>query len=221
MKRTIGEVLLQIEGAARERATFTYNAVIQKPGDPGNRFYVIRSGVVVVRRPGQDRTPVVVDVMGPGDAFGELPTRDGISSTDSFVVRSRTVDVLMISTDVARTLLHTRPSFAVDLARAYDQHLRVLEARLGVGADAGVRLAEVLLDLADRIGTTVDGVLGIDNVSQSDIADLVGATRSFVCTLLNELKRKGVLNNDHKRRVGILDRAALERHALGQSRVAA
>ena len=39
------------------------------------------------------------------------------------------------------------------------------------------------------------GETDLRGITQQDLADLVGASRSFVSTLINEMKRDGVLGN--------------------------
>src|SRR3954466_11011075 len=45
---------------------------IFEEGDHGNCLHVLRSGAVKVVRPSQDEDGLVLDVLGPGQVFGEL-----------------------------------------------------------------------------------------------------------------------------------------------------
>ena len=59
------------------------------------------------------------------------------------------------------------------------------------------RLADTLLTLAEAHGERCPhgGETDLRGITQQDLADLVGASRSFVSTLINEMKRDGVLGN--------------------------
>src|SRR5690606_4726792 len=59
------------------------------------------------------------------------------------------------------------------------------------------RLADTLLVLADSHGERCPhgGEYDLRGITQQDLADLVGASRSFVSTLINEMKRDGLLGN--------------------------
>ena len=51
--------------------TFFAGTFIFRPGDPGDRAYLIREGKVDLLRPGADR-PTRVAQLGPGEVFGEM-----------------------------------------------------------------------------------------------------------------------------------------------------
>jgi len=59
------------------------------------------------------------------------------------------------------------------------------------------------------------GETDLRGITQQDLADLVGASRSFVSTLVNELKRQGVLGNVG-RVLCIRDQKALRRLAAAE-----
>jgi CRP-like cAMP-binding protein len=53
-----------------------------------------------------------------------------------------------------------------------------------------------LLTLAGRTASAArGGETDLRGITQQDLADLVGASRSFVSTLINEMKRDGMLGN--------------------------
>ena len=62
--------------------------------------------------------------------------------------------------------------------------------------DVPARLAEMLMVLVDAHGEhSPTGELCLQGITQQDLADLVGASRSFVSTLINKMKRDGLLAN--------------------------
>ena len=99
------------------------------------------------------------------------------------------------------------------MVRALGGRVRVLQQRVLGLTRKGVpaRLAETLLSLAGAPeaqgrGRTLQGI------TQQDLADLVGASRSFVSTLINKMKRDGLLAS-HGRVLVLADEAALARAA--------
>ena len=63
---------------------------------------------------------------------------------------------------------------------------------------SGVRgAAEMLVSLAQAHGERIapGNELCLHGITQQDLADLVGASRSFVSTLINKMKRDGLLAN--------------------------
>src|SRR2546427_332752 len=98
-----------------------------------------------------------------------------------------------------RALLEARPALAVDVIRALNERVRQLRQRvLGLTRkDVPARLAEMLLSLAQAHGERIapGNELCLHGITQQDLADLVGASRSFVSTLINKMKRDGLLAN--------------------------
>jgi CRP-like cAMP-binding protein len=115
-----------------------------------------------------------------------------------------------------RSLLESRPTLALDIIRAQNDRIRQLRRRL-VGVtfkEVPARLAQTLLQLGETLGEHCPhgGELDLRGVTQQDLADLVGASRSFVSTLINEMKRDGHLGNVG-RTLCIRDQKALNKAA--------
>jgi CRP/FNR family cyclic AMP-dependent transcriptional regulator len=91
--------------------------------------------------------------------------------------------------------------------RFADEHIQAL-ARLDVYG----RVANQLLNFADRYGQpAANGSVFIPlKLSQSDLADLVGASRKRVNQVIVAFKSQGLIAVDEDGRFSILDRAALE-----------
>ena len=98
-----------------------------------------------------------------------------------------------------RTQLQARPAMAAHLLKAYADRTRQLGVRvMGLTfKDVPARLAEMVLMMAEAHGERCPhgGEVDIRGITQQDFADLVGASRSFVSTLINEMKRDGLLGN--------------------------
>src|SRR5690606_8194536 len=117
-------------------------------------------------------------------------------------------------------LLESRPHLALDVIRALEERNRAMRRRL-LGLtfkEVPARLADTLLVLADTHGDPCPhgGEYDLRGITQQDLADLVGASRSFVSTLINEMKRDGLLGNVGRilciRDVrGLRERAAFEK----------
>jgi hypothetical protein len=90
-------------------------------------------------------------------------------------------------------------------ARAYRQRLNGF-----LGLEVGARLVRTLISLGASHGDacTHGGEVELRKISQTDLADLVGGSRSFISTLINKMKREGTLANQG-RVLCLLDLAAL------------
>lgn len=91
---------------------------IIRQGDPGDRFYVVRSGAVRVERDGQDLAR-----LGPGDAFGEIALLLDVPRTAT-VTALQTTALLALDAHDFRDVLASYLGRAPELERL--SHLRLL-----------------------------------------------------------------------------------------------
>jgi CRP-like cAMP-binding protein len=189
-------------------------AVIYRPLDAGDHLHLIRSGRVRLLRIGRRRARSLVALLGPGDLFGGLLGAEGPS--DEMALAATDVTVWTIEEHALGVLLESRPALAVQLFEGMGHRIRQLQRRLRAVTSKEVpgRLAEILLMLGETHGERCPhgGEVDLDCATQQDLADLVGASRSFVSTLINERKREGSLGNVG-RTLCLKDRKALRRHA--------
>lgn len=195
--------------------TYPPSATIYRPGEVSNRVYLLKAGRVRLIRMGRNDERSVVAILKPGDLFGELfrPDEAGI---DELAVAAGDVEVWSIDGADFRVQLESRPALALDIIRAYAERTRALRQRVHglTFKEVPARLADALLSLSEGLGERCPhgGESDLRGVTQQDLADLVGASRSFVSTLINEMKRDGVLGNVG-RTLCIRDHKALRRLA--------
>ena len=178
--------------------TFPHNSVIYRPGDTRDRVYLLKTGRVRLMRVGRNSQPL-----------GRVhPPRRATSSASCSVPRARRRGaggsrrrgrgVDHRGPDF-RAQLEARPTLAADVIRAYAERVRgAAQARAGLTfKEVPARLADTLLTLAEAHGERCPhgGETDLRGITQQDLADLVGASRSFVSTLINEMKRDGMLGN--------------------------
>jgi len=178
--------------------TYPNNSVIYRPGDPADKVYLLRSGRVRLIRVGKGASRSVLAILRPGDLFGELLRPEG-AQVEDLSVASGEAEVWSIDSRSFQQLLESRPHLAIDVIRALNERMRHMRRRvLGLTfKEVPARLAETLLSLAESHGERCPhgGEYDLKGITQQDLADLVGASRSFVSTLINEMKRDGHLGN--------------------------
>jgi len=185
--------------------TYSSGAIIYKPGDPADRAFLLRSGRVRLLRPagtnGQEQgepTENVHALLRAGDLFGDL-LRPPDAVMEEFAVANAESEVWTIESRDLKTLVEARPPLALDLIRGLSDRLRSMRTRVNALTfkEVPARLAESLLVLGESHGERCShgGELDLRGITQQDLADLVGASRSFVSTLVNEMKRDGLLSN--------------------------
>lgn len=177
---------------------FPHNAVIYRPGDTTDRVFLLKNGRVRLMRIGRNGNRSVTAVLRAGDLFGDLFRSEGIP-TEELAVAAGEAEVWTIEGRDFRAQLESRPALAMEVIRAYAERTRQLQRRtLGLTfKEVPARLAETLLVLSEAHGERCPhgGQTDLRAITQQDLADLVGASRSFVSTLINEMKRDGMLGN--------------------------
>ena len=178
--------------------TYPHNSVIYRPGDTTDRVYLLKNGRVRLMRLGKNSQRSVVSILRAGDLFGELFRPEG-SPVEELAIAAGEAEIWSIEGRDFRAQLEARPTLALDVIKAYAERVRGLRQRvLGLTfKEVPARLAETLLILSEAHGERCPhgGETDLRGITQQDLADLVGASRSFVSTLINEMKRDGVLGN--------------------------
>ncbi len=178
--------------------SYNNGAVIYRASDAADRVYLVKSGRVRLMRQGRGNHRSLLAVLRKGDLFGEL-LRSEDAAMEELAVASGPTQVWSIGNRDFRALIETRPGLAVDIIRAMNERLRTMRRRLlGLTIrEVPARLAEILLMLGEAHGERCPhgGEVDLKVVTQQDLADLLGASRSFVSTLINDLKRDSLLGN--------------------------
>ena len=183
-------------------------------GQDGDRLYVVLDGKLKLTRAATDGRENLLSVLGPGEMFGELSLFDPRPRTSTAsAVTDATVAAL--AHDALRPWLLERPEVSMHMLQALARRLRRANDVLAdlVFTDVPGRVAKNLLDLADRFGQQEsDGLHVHHDLTQEELAQLVGASRETVNKALADFAARGWLQIS-ARSVLILDADRLRRRA--------
>jgi len=183
-------------------------------GDPGDRLYIVTQGKIKLGRTAADGRENILAVLGPGEMFGELSLFDpGPRTAAATAITAATLSGL--GHDDLQPLLTTRPEVAERLLAALARRLRRTNEAMAdlVFSDVPGRVAKALLDLSTRFGEeTEDGLRVTHDLTQEELAQLVGASRETVNKALADFAARGFLRLEG-RAVVILDIVRLSRRA--------
>jgi CRP/FNR family cyclic AMP-dependent transcriptional regulator len=185
-------------------------------GEPGDRLYIIVSGKVKIGRRSPDGRENLLTIMGPSDMFGELSIFDPGPRTSSGTTITD-VRAVSMDRDALKSWIADRPEIAAQLLRVLTRRLRRTNNNLAdlIFTDVPGRVAKQLLELAKRFGTQEGDLLRVTHdLTQEEIAQLVGASRETVNKALADFARRGWIRLDCKgKSVVISDSARLARLA--------
>jgi len=184
---------------------------LYRQGDHAVSFYMIFDGAVKLSRVTEGGKAMVIDFRGPGQVVGgRAIVAEQTHADDARAVED--VLVAAIPLDRASELLSSRPGAAISLARHLASRLESREIKVAALSTKRVhqRLAAALLELAQSLGAAVDDVTVINaRLTQSELAEWIGTTRETTSTLLNQLRRAGIIDVE-SRRIHLRNIAALE-----------
>jgi CRP-like cAMP-binding protein len=202
-------VLDGLAGQLRRR-TFRRGTMIFHKDQAGDALYVIESGRVRIFVPRESGAELTVEVSGAGDVFGELSLLDGRPRSASAEALEETT-AFTLSRDEFKAHLAATPGLAVALIELLSTRLRhVTEYAESLAyLDVHARLARTLLEMGDRYGVKREDGIEIDfDLTQADLAAMVGATRERVNRALASFRVQGLLEL-RGRKIALLDTTRL------------
>jgi len=190
-------------GSRLPMVTARRGQVVFQPGVTGEALFLVKTGRVSIYRLAHDGRKVVLALLGPGGAFGEMPFV-GQSMDDAYAEVVEDAALCIMSRVDLEDLLSRRPEIGIGLVRALARRVREMEDRLEELAVRSVpaRVARLLLKLSDAAGA-------VEGFSHQELADLLGTSRETVSRALVEFRNQGLIEIE-RRHLRILDRERLQ-----------
>jgi CRP/FNR family transcriptional regulator, cyclic AMP receptor protein len=165
--------------------------IVFSAGDPGDALYGVVSGRIRISAGTAEGREIFLNVMEPGDTFGEIALLDGGTRTATATATEPT-ELVSIRREPLFELLEREPKAALELLRLCGERLRWTSGLLEDAAllDAPARLAKRLLSLGEQHGE--DGAGGrLVRISQEDLSNFLGVSRQAVNERLQDWKARG------------------------------
>ncbi|NLE44354.1 MAG: Crp/Fnr family transcriptional regulator [Chloroflexi bacterium] len=182
---------------------------------PAEAIYLILEGTVKVAIPQSDGGETILEIVGPGKVVGEMGLVDNNERSADVLTLEKSA-LLILDRPTFDQCVNTIPPFVLNLLRVLNARLRRANEQIQalMTLDVSGRVARQLLAYADEYGEPVgDGTLIPIRLTQTDIAQLVGASRERVNQIVRRLRRKGLIGTGPGRRIILHDRNALAEQA--------
>ena len=179
-----------------ELQSYPRNKAVINEGDSTDSVYVIHSGRVKVFLYGRNGKEIDLNILGPGEYFGEMVLDSGPRSASVMTIEPS--EFFIIPQRVFRDFLVMHPDFAMRLIKMLIYRTRGLlnNVRSLASLDVYGRVARLLLDLA----TEEDGKLVIDGkLTKQEIANRVGASREMISRVFKDLSVGGYIEVEKNR----------------------
>lgn len=170
------------------------------PAQPSKNIFFLKEGHVKLSHINEDGHEIILDILGPGEIFGELSITDEEERKET----AQTLDEVLICTisknDFEKLVLDY-PPLNLQLTKWMGLRLRRIEEKLSDLAfkDVKNRVIDFLIKYAEDFGKIKHGSVHISSfLSHQEIAYLTATSRQTVTTILNELKSRGLIDFTRK-----------------------
>jgi len=171
--------------------SFRNGEVVFSQGDPGDALYAVVTGKIRISAGAADGREIFLNIMEPGDTFGEIALLDGGTRTASATATVPS-ELVSIRREHFLGVLEREPRVALELLRLCGERLRWTSGLVEDAAllDASARLAKRLLSLGQLHGQRTKNGVTL-RISQEDLASFLGVSRQVVNQYLQGWKGKG------------------------------
>lgn len=173
---------------------FPKNAIVITDGDTSDSLYVIQRGKTKVFLIDENGKEIILNMLGPGEYFGELSLLDGAPRSAS-VMTLTPCRFTMISKKEFQQRLLENPRIAVALLQRLAARIRTLTENVRDLAlrDVYQRVANTL----EKLAIEQDGERIIpQRITHQEIANMVGASREMVSRIMKDLTRGGYISTE-------------------------
>jgi CRP-like cAMP-binding protein len=180
------EVRQVLRGARRRR--FARGEVLFHEGDPAATVHLLARGRVAVRVTTPMGDVCTLDILGPGSVLGELALLCPGAPRSATAVALETTETMTVDEAAFASLRDEHREVADTMVRVLTARVLRLNDRLveALYVPADVRILRRLLDLVALYGEVVP-------LTQDDLSELAGTTRSTVNRVLRREERAGSL----------------------------
>lgn len=179
--------------------------VVFRKDEPGDGLYGVLAGRVAFTVDSADGRELILNVLGPGEFFGEIALLDGKGRTAGAVARDAS-DLLFIPRHEFLAFFRERPDAMIHIMALLCARLRRSTEYIADTAflDVPKRLAKQLVVMLSG-----DGPAETLRISHAELAAMLGVSRELVSRQLAAWSHKGILDQGRGRLV-VRNRRALE-----------
>jgi CRP/FNR family cyclic AMP-dependent transcriptional regulator len=154
-------------------------ATIYSKGDPGNSLYVVISGTAKMSISSPDGRNAILNLIGPGEIFGEIALLDGGERTADAIANTN-CEVFIINRREFIPFVRSQPALAMKFIELLCARLRWTSDQVEqiILQDLPGRLASALIRLTERHKLAQGG--RTIAVTQQEISEMVGMTRESI-----------------------------------------
>jgi CRP/FNR family transcriptional regulator, cyclic AMP receptor protein len=154
-------------------------ATIVSKGDPGNSLIAVISGTVKISVSSPDGRSAILNLIGPGETFGEIAVLDGLARTADATANTN-CEIYIIDRRDFLPFVRSQPALAMKFIELLCTRLRWTSDQVEevILQDLPGRLASTLLRLTEKHKLAPGG--RTIAITQQEISEMVGMTRESI-----------------------------------------
>ena len=179
-----------------KHTTLKRGATIASKGDPGTSLFAVISGTVKISVSSPDGRNAILNLIGPGEIFGEVAVLDGLSRSADVIANTK-CELFIIDRRDFIPFVGSQPALAMKFIELLCAKLRWTSDQVEsvILQDLPGRLASALLRLTEK-HKAAQGGRSIA-ITQQEISEMVGMTRESINKQLRAWATRGWVRLEH------------------------
>jgi CRP-like cAMP-binding protein len=171
-------------------------ATIVSKGDPGNSLVAVVSGTVKISISSPDGRSAILNLIGPGEIFGEVAVLDGLARTADATANTN-CEIYVIDRRDFLPFVRSQPALAMKLIELLCTRLRWTSDQVEevILQNLPGRLASALLRLTEKHKLAQGG--RTIAITQQEISEMVGMTRESINKQLRAWATRNLVRLEH------------------------
>ncbi len=164
--------------------------------EPSRSVFFLKDGHVKISRISADGREVIIDVIGPGEIFGELSLVDGGEGRDEIAEALDDALVCAMNVQDFQNVMKNSPELNLEVTRKIGLRLRKVQKRVSdmIFKDVRQRTAGFLVEYGEEFGKMKNGIVTIGSpLTHQEIALLTGSARQTTTAILDEFRKSGLI----------------------------
>ncbi len=164
--------------------------------EPSRSIFFLKDGHVKISRISSDGREVIIDVIGPGEIFGELSLVGQGEGRDEIAEALDDALICAMNVQDFQNIMKDSPELNLEVTKKIGLRLRKVQKRVSdmIFKDVRQRTAGFLVEYAEEFGKMKNGIVTIGSpLTHQEIALLTGSARQTTTAILDEFRKSGLI----------------------------
>lgn len=164
-------------------------------------IYFLKEGMVKIVHYNEDGRETIKYLVSPGNIFGELALLENDENSNDYAIALNDCTICFMDVEQLNMMMQENKDLSISIRKLIGLRLKKLETRIEslIFKDAQTRIVEFLAELFKEFGKEEGQGLKVKNfLTHDEIAKLTASSRQTVTSVLNDLRKKGIITYSSK-----------------------